>query len=235
MENNGIILSGTINFLNEELRRGLMKKEGIIEFKSFEEKVKLIQQDTKNKQQLLNERIKELMEDVIQTNVNGSNKKASESKKTSCVNVSFQREREIITQIQEHSKEISEIKEVILNRKIGIENMVYRFYHSSFKVYDVQLVTERIVKLFCDIGKCQLHDLNPFYIEIVSEGIRKKFDSSHNIRWTHETRPLLEAFFHSYYLLEMMAKHGSEMDPKKEPTASLKEGWASVLYLYKIR
>ncbi|MGV3466521.1 MAG: hypothetical protein ACO1OT_14660, partial [Heyndrickxia sp.] len=112
-----------------------MKKEGIIEFKSFEEKVNLIQQDTKNKQQFLNERIKELMEDVpIQTNVNGSNKRASESKKTSCVNVSFQREREIITQIQEHSKEISEIKEVILNRKIGMKNMVYRFYHSIFKV-----------------------------------------------------------------------------------------------------
>jgi hypothetical protein len=236
MENNGINYNGTIIYPMKKPRRGFMEKEGIIEFKSFEEKVKLIKQVTENKQQLLNERIKELMEDVpIKPSVDGSEEEARTSKYTSYVNASFQKEREIITQIHEHRKEISEIQEVILNNKMGIENMFYRFYHSSFKVYDLQTVTERIVKLFCDIGKCHFHDLNPFYIEIVSEGIRKKFDRSHNIRWTYETRPILEAFFHSSHLLEMMAKHGLKMDPLREPSASLKEGWASVLYLYKIR
>jgi hypothetical protein len=224
------------SFLMKKRRRGLMKKEGIIEFISFEEKVKLIKQDREKKLQMLNERVKELIGSVPTKFSDDENEQeAPTSKSTSYVNASFEKEKEIIAQIHEQRKEISEIQEIILNREIGIENMIYRFYHSSFNVYDLQTVTERIIRLFCDIGKCHFHDLNPYYIEIVSEGIRKKFDYSHNIRWTHETRPILEAFFHSRHLFEMMAKHGLEMDAKEKPSASLKEGWASVLYLYKIR
>lgn len=112
--------------------------------------------------------------------------------------------------------------------------MFYRFYHESFKAYELQSLTERMVNLFYGIGECHFRDLNPFYIEIVSEGINKKFDTSHNIRWTYETRPILEAFFHSYHLMEMMEKYGLETDPNAPPLG-LNEGWASILYLYNIR
>jgi hypothetical protein len=185
---------------------------------------------------LLNERVKELIEGVPTKRGRYENEeKEQTSIMNPYLNATLQKENEIIAKIHEHRKEIFEIKELILNHKIGIENMFYRFYHSSFKVYDLQSITERMINLFCDIGECHFRELNPFYIEIVSEGINKKFDRSHNIRWTYETRPILEAFYHSYQLLEMMAKYGLEMDPKEEPTIGLNEGWASVLYLYKIR
>ena len=216
-----------------------MKKEGIIEFKSFEEIKNSYRQDTEKKQQVLNERIKKILEGY------SSNLKRYEkvkSEQTSVINNHLninirdhsQKEKEILTKIHEHRKEICEINCMISNHKKGIENMIYSFYDSSFKVYELQSVTERMVDLFCLIGKCHFQDLNPLYVEIISEGTNKKFDRSHKIRWSYETRPILEAFFHSHHLLQMMEKYGLDRN-SGNLALDLNEGWANVLNLYKIQ
>lgn len=116
------------------------------------------------------------------------------------------------------------------------EDFIYRFYHGSFKVYALQSVTNEIVALFREIAE-ELSEgsprkLNRQFSEILIEGTGKKWDISHNQRWDEETRPIVEAFFHAKYFLQMMVKYGKELE---EAPQCLPSGWASVLYLYRAR
>lgn len=112
----------------------------------------------------------------------------------------------------------------------GYEDSVYRFYHQSFKVYALQDTTARIVealeKLTPD-GR-----LDRWFREIVDAGTGKAFTMEVNQRWTAETRPILEAFFHARYFLEMVCKYGRELE--SAPNA-LPSGWAAVLCLFGMR
>jgi hypothetical protein len=66
----------------------------------------------------------------------------------------------------------------------------------------------------------------------MSEGQGKKFKREDNARWLEITRPILEAFFHARYFLEMAVKYGNELE---YPPNRLPSGWASFLYLYNLR
>jgi hypothetical protein len=110
------------------------------------------------------------------------------------------------------------------------EDPIYRFYHQSFKVYDLQQITEEIVRAL----RAVLPDrpLNPWFAAIIGDGTGKKFDSTHNQRWLAETRPIVEAFFHARFFLEMAVKYGSASE---EDGGGLPSGWAALLYLYNLR
>jgi len=110
------------------------------------------------------------------------------------------------------------------------EDTVYRFYHGSFKVYYVQRLTLEIV----DALQAILPDrpLNKRFLDIVSDGTGKEFTVEVNNRWDAATRPLIEAFFHARYFLEMTVKYGEELE---EPPVPFPSGWASVLYLFNMR
>ena|ERR1700719_1825639 len=110
------------------------------------------------------------------------------------------------------------------------EDAIYRFYHHSFKVYSVQRTTEAIVRALETLrpGK----PLNDEFMEIVRNGTGKTFSSEVNRDWTRSTRPLIEAFFHARFFLEMVVKYGRAFD---EPPTTLPSGWAAVLYLYNLR
>ena len=112
----------------------------------------------------------------------------------------------------------------------GYEDYVYRFYHQSFKVFGVQSLTLQIVAALRDL----LPDaaLNRSFLAIIEEGTGKKFSMEMNAKWNPTTRPLLEAFFHARFMLEMVVKYGRELDA---PPESLPSGWAAVLYLYGLR
>jgi hypothetical protein len=124
------------------------------------------------------------------------------------------------------------------------EDPIYRFYHGSFKVYGLQLATGEIV--------WALHELlpgiplNEMFMTIIREGTGKKFNRSHNRRWQEETRPILEAFFHARFFLEMAIRYGEELEevPQGLPNMTeappigwegLPSGWAAFLYLYDLR
>lgn len=110
------------------------------------------------------------------------------------------------------------------------DDPVYRFYHHSFKVYSVQQSTERIVAALQALRPEE--PLNDEFLQLVREGTGKKFSPRVNREWASSTRPLLEAFFHSRFFLEMVVKHGRELH---EAPAVLPSGWAAVLYLYRLR
>ena len=112
----------------------------------------------------------------------------------------------------------------------GYEDPIYRFYHQSFKVYDVQAVTLKIVAELRTLAPNI--KLNRDFEKIITSGTDKKFSPAHNKNWLRHSRPLLEAFFHARHMLEMICKYAEELD---EPPQSLPCGWATVLYLYNLR
>lgn len=118
------------------------------------------------------------------------------------------------------------------------EDAVYRFYHQSFKVYRVQETTTAIVEALAKLLPEPLREvrgdqpLNDWFTEIVKQGTGHVFEVEHNGRWLEVTRPIIEAFFHARFFLEMAVKYAKEIDEAPKLLAS---GWAAVLYLYDMR
>lgn len=110
------------------------------------------------------------------------------------------------------------------------EDYVYRFYHHSFKVFGVQSMTARIVDLLRQL----LPDvpMNADFLGIIAAGTGLTFAPEMNATWTATTRPLLEAFFHARFMLEMAIKYGRELET---PPQVMPSGWAALLYLYNLR
>ena len=112
----------------------------------------------------------------------------------------------------------------------GYEDPIYRFYHQSFKVYDIQAMTQKIMAALQSLVPHL--KLNQNFEQIIAEGTGKKFDRSHNENWLGHTRPMVEAFFHARHMLKMICKYAGELD---EAPQVLSSGWATVLYLYNLR
>jgi hypothetical protein len=111
----------------------------------------------------------------------------------------------------------------------GYEDPIYRFYHQSFKVYPLAESTRQIVTALQQLLPEQ--PLNPWFLQIVGEGTGKEFKIDDNQRWLEVTRPILEAFFHARYFLEMACRY-AQAPEKEQPMPS---GWAALLYLYNLR
>ena len=111
----------------------------------------------------------------------------------------------------------------------GFEDPIYRFYHQSFKVYGLQDDTERIVHLLETLVPDR--PLNPWFRQIIDEGTGKSFRPEDHADWTRVTRPILEAFFHARFFLEMAVRYAT----LSECPNPLPSGYAALLYLYRLR
>lgn len=111
-------------------------------------------------------------------------------------------------------------------------DIVYRFYHHSFKVFDGKRIVESSVKFFEEISPNDAA-LNSWFKTIIDEALSKEFDwDKTNPIWLEETRPILEAIWHSRYFLEQMLVAADTLETAPE---ILPYGWAAVLYLYDLR
>lgn len=110
-------------------------------------------------------------------------------------------------------------------------DMIYRMYHGSFKVWFLIPTIQEIVKRLEALLPGR--PLNKILLTIVADGLKEKeFKMAFNKDWLGYTRPIVEAFFHVRFFLEMVVKYGKEMD---KPVSLLPSGWAAVLYLYNLR
>jgi hypothetical protein len=112
----------------------------------------------------------------------------------------------------------------------GFEDPVYRFYHQSFKVFGLQQQTEALVRLLTDLAPTGA-GLNPWFLQIVGGGTGRTFDLDDNARWTEATRPILEAFFHARYFVEMAVRYAG----LAAPPSPLPSGYGALLCLYGLR
>ena len=111
----------------------------------------------------------------------------------------------------------------------GFEDPIYRFYHQSFKVFYLQDTTTRIVRVLESLApECPL---NPWFRETVAQGTGKVFKQADNADWVRVTRPILEAFFHARFFLEMAVRYAT----LETPPLPLPSGYAALLYLYGLR
>jgi hypothetical protein len=69
-------------------------------------------------------------------------------------------------------------------------------------------------------------------MQIVAEGTGKTFANEDNEDWLAVTRPILEAFFHARYFLEMAVKYGRTLE---SPPRAMPSGWAALLYLFNLK
>jgi len=151
----------------------------------------------------------------------------------------------LLTAIKDKLPELEKLSTYSNGHWIG-EDRFYRFYHQSFKVFQLQHTTETIVEIFNSIksqldyvpytytlkGKVKAEGLNEWFTTIVKEGTGKKFSLDSNKHWLRETRPILEAFFHAREFLHHMVLYGKTLD---RAPCTLPSGWAAVLYLYNLR
>jgi len=112
------------------------------------------------------------------------------------------------------------------------EDRMYRFYYQSFKVYWLQGHTLQAAALFREIAQAVGSPLSAWFEEIVAHGTGIEFQPEHNSGWLRYTRPLVEAFLHAKYFVEMMVKYGQEMETSPR---CLPSGWAAVLVLFNLR
>jgi hypothetical protein len=72
--------------------------------------------------------------------------------------------------------------------------------------------------------------MNSWFLQIVGDGTGREFTPADNERWLAIPRPILEAFFHARYFLDMACRYSQAPE---EP--SLPSGWAAFLYLFNLR
>lgn len=114
------------------------------------------------------------------------------------------------------------------------EDLVYRFYHQSFKVYRIQRITKSIYGALENLSPHQENKIrDQAYLKIIAEGASgRNWKLEDNQNWDAVCRPMLEAFFHSKYFLRMAIKYGKQYD---SAPPMLHSGWAALLELYEIR
>ena len=113
------------------------------------------------------------------------------------------------------------------NGIVGYEDAVYRFYSQSFKVFAVQSLTIEIVDMLQSL--LPEREFHPFFRQIIQAGTGKAFSPDDNRRWVEAASPILQAFLHARYFLEM----GTRFGPPKEG-AFLDSAWMAIRFLYQI-
>ena len=124
---------------------------------------------------------------------------------------------------------LPELERVQVTFGYEYEDGLYRFYHQSFKVYSLQDCTLSAVEVFRSIAEASGFHLCDWFEQIVTAGTGKEFQPEHNREWPDHTRPIVEAFLHARYFLEMMLKYARELE---SPPDFLPFGWAAILELY---
>lgn len=149
------------------------------------------------------------------------------------LDAAFQKQHALAGQLLNNIKTHRETIERVLARFRKEEpDLVYRFYHQSFKVFIMTSLIGSADELFKSLSP-DSRELDPWYIQITSTALSRKFeDSETNENWFEVTTPVLLAFWNSKYILERMLAAADELT---EPPTILPSGWAAVLCLYGLR
>jgi len=137
-------------------------------------------------------------------------------------------ERILLQNMRQQEPELRRLLETVNER--SYEDRVYRFYAQSFKLFDLQCVTQLLVDALTTIAP----DGRPFCGSLRRSSAEGRAGNSHRkttrIGWSEP--PILTAFFHARYFVEMAAKYAVALT---EPPEALPYGWAALLCLYGIR
>src|SRR5207247_10160592 len=108
----------------------------------------------------------------------------------------------LLERLKQHKAELEETLKM-MSAHWTYEDHFYRYYHGSWKVYGTQRTTEQAVKLLRQL--LSERELNLMFDDILKEGTGKKFDDNND--WDRRTRPILEAFSHAKFMIEMAVRY----------------------------
>jgi hypothetical protein len=110
--------------------------------------------------------------------------------------------------------------------------LLYRYYHQSFKVFSFKEIIRRSKTSFEDLAP-EGKPLNEWFLTIINYALEAEFDGeTTNKNWLAETRPLLEALWHCKFFVEQMLSSADSLD---RAPMTLPYDWAAVLHLYNLR
>ncbi|MEI6809608.1 MAG: hypothetical protein WCN95_12880 [bacterium] len=126
-------------------------------------------------------------------------------------------------------------------------DQMFHFYHRSWRVYYLQDETRHIVEVLGSLGPKGTKFCQEFE-DIIQQGTNvKKLDfeqviqqvldgrdaeRAYNKQWTAYARPIVEAFLHARFFLEMAVSFGKQLEEAPE---LVPPGWAALLCLYDLR
>ena len=142
----------------------------------------------------------------------------------------LRREKLLLDNMRQHLPALKQLLET-MNDHWGYRDGVYRFYHGSFKVYGLQRFTTDAVAALSRLAP-DGEPLCDMFNEITKAGTGRTFKYEDNQHWVEVTAPIVEAFLHARYFVEMAVKYAEELT---EPPQSMPSGWAAVLCLYDLR
>jgi hypothetical protein len=137
---------------------------------------------------------------------------------------------EVQSLFQSIQAQLPALEKLLEKHRWAHEEPFYRFYHESYKAYGLQDDTLSIMRGLQAVTPNA--PLNYMFTSIVKEGTGKEFKLEDNENWLAVVRPILEAFFHALFFLELIVKSGKEL---KFPPTLLPWDWATVLHLYNKR
>ena len=94
--------------------------------------------------------------------------------------------------LQQTKSKLQRIEMLLTRFKREEPDLVYRFYHQSYKVF----IATSLVKQATELFQVLLPDgtsMNTWFLEIAENALSKEFGSETNALWLQETRPALEA------------------------------------------
>lgn len=101
---------------------------------------------------------------------------------------------ELLATVRARIAELRELAERI-DRGFGAEDLVYRFWHHSFKVYGLQEHTLAIVALLEELTPEGSTGLDKWFKKIVKDSTGHEFELGHNQQWLRIPRRIVEAYF----------------------------------------
>jgi hypothetical protein len=114
-------------------------------------------------------------------------------------------ERALLDNLKKQRPALHDLLERI-NDKWCYEDGLYRFYHQSFKVFNLQEATLEMVKALKKVSP-QGTELCPPFQQILATGTGRQFQVEDNQNWVERTAPIVQAFLHARYFLEMAVKY----------------------------
>jgi hypothetical protein len=140
----------------------------------------------------------------------------------------------LFANIKSNQKELENLLAKITRHEGEYEGLIYRFYHNSFKVYDLHQTIENIINLLKKIDPKTEPTFCELFKALIGEASSVgSWKIDHNQRWKETAGKIVEAFFHAKYMLEMAVNCAKLYQEK--PGECIDQKWGSLLELYNIR
>lgn len=135
----------------------------------------------------------------------------------------------LLNNIKQNLTDLQELLERMNGHWI-YEDGLYRFYYQSYKVFRLQEHTQEIIAALKGIAP-KNRGFSEYFQAVIKAGTGRAFTAETNGRWIEDTAPVVNAFMHARYFLEMAIKYASlESPPQPMPS-----GWAALTCLYDFR